>query len=69
MEMEMDAGETLSMSLLGGKDVKPGDVVRIRVQSVNDEDGTWQGVYAEEAAEDMGVEESVDASFAPKGMM
>jgi hypothetical protein len=32
---------------LGGKEVKPGDVVRIRVQSVNEEDGTWQGAYDE----------------------
>jgi len=45
--MDEEMGETLSMSLLGGKEVKPGDVVRIRVQSVNDEDGTWQGAYAE----------------------
>jgi hypothetical protein len=45
--MEEGAGETLSMSLLGGKEVKPGDVVRIRVQSVNEEDGTWQGAYDE----------------------
>jgi len=45
--MDEEGGETLSMSLLGGKEVKPGDVVRIRVQSVNEEDGTWQGAYDE----------------------
>lgn len=42
-------GEVLSMSLLGGRDVKPGDVVRIRVQSVNEDEGTWTGAYATEA--------------------
>lgn len=45
-----DEGETLSMSLLGGNEVKPGDVVRIRVQSVDEQNGTWQGAYAEAAA-------------------
>lgn len=45
--MDDSMGETLSMSLLGGKEVKPGDIVRIRVESVNEDDGTWQGVYAE----------------------
>ncbi len=70
-EMEIEdegVGETLSMSLLGGKEVKPGDVVRIVVQSVNEEDGTWQGAYADEKPE-MGVEETVGATFAPEGMM
>jgi hypothetical protein len=47
MPLDESEGETLSMSLLGGKEVKPGDVVRIRVQSVNEEDGTWQGAYDE----------------------
>jgi len=68
MDMEMGEGETLSMSLLGGKEVKPGDVVRIQVQSLNEDDGTFQGVYAEEESDDMGVEETVGATFAPKGM-
>jgi len=69
MPMEDESmGETLSMSLLGGKDVKPGDIVRIRVQSVDEDEGTWQGAYAEDGKE-MGVEETVGATFAPKGMM
>jgi hypothetical protein len=68
--MPMEGGETLSMSLLGGKEVKPGDVVRIVVQSVDDENGTWQGAYADDGdEEEMGVEETVGATFAPKGMM
>lgn len=45
----MGEGETLSMSLLGGKEVKPGDIVRIRVQKVDEDEGTWQGVYAEQS--------------------
>jgi len=65
-EMEMEGGETLSMSLLGGKEVKPGDIVSIRVQSVNEDDGTWQGAYAESESEDMGVEKTVGAAFAPE---
>lgn len=44
---EESSAETLSMSLLGGKTAKPGDVVRIRVESVNEDDGTWQGAYDE----------------------
>lgn len=48
-EMEEGDGEVLSMSLLGGQEVKPGDIVRIRVQSVNEEDGTWMGAYASES--------------------
>ncbi len=46
---EQGEGETLSMSLLGGNEVKPGDVVRIKVVSVDDQNGTWQGEYAEPA--------------------
>lgn len=42
-------GEVLSMSLLNGRDVKPGDVVRIRVQAVNEDEGTWTGAYATDA--------------------
>lgn len=51
----MEQGETLSMSLLGGKDVKPGDIVRIKVQSLNDEDGTWSGVYADDEGMESGM--------------
>ena len=61
-------GEILSMSLLGGKDAKPGDVVRIRVQSVNEDDGTWTGVYAQsedDEGEMEGVEQTIGAKFAP----
>jgi hypothetical protein len=46
--MEMD-GEELPMSLTGGKDISPGDVVRIQVVSVDPENGTWRGKYAETA--------------------
>lgn len=44
-----DSGETetLSMSLLGGKTVQPGDVVRLEVVSVDEDNGTWEGKYAQ----------------------
>jgi len=45
-EMEME-GEPLPQSLLGGKQVSPGDVVRIAVVSVDPESGTWHGKYAD----------------------
>ena len=41
-----ESSETLPASLLAGKAVKPGDVVRIEVVSVDDEGGTWEGKYA-----------------------
>ena len=47
-EMEMESPEemaTLSIETLGGS-VKPGDVVRLEVVSVSEEDGTAQLRYA-----------------------
>jgi hypothetical protein len=47
-EVEMDSPEemaTLSIETLGGS-VKPGDVVRLEVVSVSEEDGTAQLRYA-----------------------
>jgi len=40
-EAPMETGEILSQSLLGGREVKPGDTITLVVQSVNDEDGTF----------------------------
>lgn len=52
-EMEAAAPEeasetvTLSTEMLGGQKVSPGDVVRLEVVSVSDEDGTVQVKYAQ----------------------
>ena len=37
---------TLSTEMLGGQKVAPGDVVRLEVVSISDEDGTVQVKYA-----------------------
>lgn len=41
-------GEPLPMSLLAGNQVKPGDVVKLEVVSVDPEGQTWFGKYASE---------------------
>lgn len=44
----MDEGETVDIptSMLGGKTVSPGDVVRLEVVSVNEDSGTVTAKYA-----------------------
>lgn len=54
MEME---GEVLSQSLLGGREVKPGDVVTITVMSVNDDDGTFTASPVEGKKPESGITE------------
>lgn len=45
-EMELE-GEELPVTLLGGMEVSPGDIVRIKVVAAPDGDsGMWRGVYA-----------------------
>lgn len=55
---EMEAGEVLSQSLLGGREVKPGDTITLVVKSVNDEDGTFMASADEaEAPEGGGIQD------------
>ncbi len=55
-EMEMD-GEELPLSLLGGMEVSPGDVVRITVVAGPDENGTWRGRYASNKSKGSAIDE------------
>ena len=52
---------TISMEMLGGKSVKPGDVVRLEVVDVSDEDGTVSVRYPK-MAKTGGIKEAA-ASF------
>lgn len=65
-----EMGESLSMSLLGGKEAKPGDIIRIKIQSVNDADGTFTAEPAdmEQESEPMGINQMAQA-FDQKGGM
>jgi len=65
----MEAGESLSMSLLGGQEAKPGDIIRIRVASVNDADGTFTAEPADmDQEEPVGINQMASA-FDEKGMV
>ena len=71
---ESAEAEIFPMSAAGGKDIKPGDVIRIKVTAVND-DGTFSG-QPDEGTE-KGEEEPVTinkmkdelAAFDGKGVM
>jgi hypothetical protein len=65
-----EAGESLSMSLLGGKEAKPGDIIRIKVASINDADGTFTAEPAdmEQEAAPVGINQMASA-FDEKGMV
>jgi hypothetical protein len=60
-EMPTPTGEetvTLSLDMLGGKSVKPGDRVQLEVVSVSDEDGTLQVRYAQPKPKGGGIAEA-----------
>jgi len=46
-EVDESGAQPLSASLLGGREVSEGDVVRVRVVKPVGEDGMWLGVYDE----------------------
>ncbi len=62
------------MSLAGGRDLKPGDVIRIKVVNVND-DGTFQAAADEDESREESNEPSMEkmknelAAFDKEGAM
>ena len=64
-----EMGESLSMSLLGGKEAKPGDIIRIKVASVNDADGTFTAEPADMDQEEPVSINQMASAFDEKGMV
>ena len=67
-EMELE-GEELPMTLLGGMDVAPGDIVRIKVVAAPDEEsGMWRGVYASDTPKRSAIDEAASEYKSVKEM-
>lgn len=67
-EMELE-GEELPLTLLGGQSVSPGDIVRIKVVAVpDDESGMWRGVYASDKPKTSSIDEMASVYKSPKDM-
>lgn len=54
---EAEETATISLSMLGGQKVAPGDVVRLKVISVDETNGTFDGAYAHDAKPKDGIGE------------
>ena len=59
MAEEASESEVFPMSLAGGRDLKPRDVVRIKVTAVN-EDGTFSGEPVESSEDEEGEPVTID---------
>lgn len=49
---------SLPLTILAGQTVKPGDVVRLEVVSVSDEDGTFEAKYATPSEDTSAIDEA-----------